>query len=141
TVVVGAGQAGLATSYHLRHRGREHVVLDAAGRVGDQWRRQWDSLRLYSPARYDGLPGLAFPAPAWSYPTKDQVGDYLESYAERFELPVRLGCRVTKLEGDGGDGYVVATADGTYTCRNVVLATGTFGRTPRIPEAAEDLDE
>jgi len=85
TAIIGAGQAGLATAYHLQRRGRACVILDANQRVGDHWRAQWDSLRLYSPARYDGLPGLPFPAPKWTYPTKEQVADYLAAYAERFD--------------------------------------------------------
>src|ERR687890_1885411 len=98
TVIIGAGQAGLATGYHLQRRGCRFVILDAATRVGDNWRRQWDSLKLYSPAQYDGLPGLPFPAKKWSFPGKDQVGDYLETYARTFELPIQLDTRVTRLE-------------------------------------------
>jgi putative flavoprotein involved in K+ transport len=140
TVIIGAGQAGLATAYHLKRRGREVVILDAAARVGDQWRQQWDTLRLYSPAQYDGLPGLPFPAKRWTFPGKDAVADYLESYAGEFELPVRLNTRVEGLEQAPGGGYVVTTADQTFTCDNVVVATGTFGKTPAIPEFAAELD-
>ncbi len=139
TVVIGAGQAGLATGYHLRRLGRPFVILDAAARVGDGWRRQWDTLRLYSPAQVDGLPGLPFPAPRWTFPGKDQVADYLEDYARHFDLPVRHGTRVTGLERDG-DRYLVTTDRGTIRCENVVVATGTFGRTPHVPEVAHDLD-
>lgn len=139
TVIIGAGQAGLATGHQLQQRGRPFVILDAAARVGDNWRRQWDSLRLYSPAQYDSLPGLPFPARKWTYPGKDQVGDYLEAYARTFELPVRLDTRVEGLDAEG-DGYVVTTDLGTYRCRNVVVATGTFGRTPHVPDLADQLD-
>ena len=139
TVVIGAGQAGLATGYHLQRCGIPFVVLDAAGRIGDQWRRQWDSLKLYSPAHVDGLPGLPFPAPRWTFPGKDAVGDYLEAYARRFDLPVRLETRVTALD-QAGDGYVVTTDRGRWTCRNVVVCTGTFGRTSRVPALADELD-
>ena len=90
TLVVGAGQAGLATAYHLQRRGRPVLVVDGNERVGDNWRCQWDSLRLYSPAKYDGLPGLPFPAPPWHYPGKNEVGDYLEQYALHHELPVSV---------------------------------------------------
>ena len=79
TVIVGAGQAGLATAYHLKRRGRDCLVLDRNARVGDNWRQQWDTLRLYTPAKYDGLPGLPFPGNRWEYPQKDQVADYLET--------------------------------------------------------------
>lgn len=139
TVIIGAGQAGLATGYHLQRRGRQFVILDAASRVGDNWRRQWDSLRLYSPAQYDGLPGLPFPAKKWSFPGKDQVGDYLETYARTFELPVRLDTRVERVD-PAPDGYVVTTRGGAYRCHNVVVATGTFGRTPAVPDLARQLD-
>jgi putative flavoprotein involved in K+ transport len=140
TVIIGAGQAGLATGHHLQRRGRPFVILDAASRVGDNWRRQWDSLRLYSPAQYDGLPGLPFPAARWSFPGKDQVADYLETYARHFDLPVQLDTRVTALDPAPEDGYVVTTDRGTWRCDNVVVATGTFGRTPSIPRIAAELD-
>ena len=90
-MIIGGGQTGLSLGYHLAKQDRPFVILEANERVGDDWRERFDSLRLYSPARYDGLPGLAFPADQWHYPTKDEVGDYLEAYAERFELPVMTG--------------------------------------------------
>ena len=139
TVIIGAGQAGLSTGYHLQRRGIPFVILDAASRVGDNWRRQWDSLKLYSPAHVDGLPGLPFPSPRWTFPGKDAVGDYLETYARTFDLPVRLETRVEALDPDGDD-YVVSTDRGRFTCRNVVVATGTFGRTANVPDVARDLD-
>ncbi|WP_244930695.1 NAD(P)-binding domain-containing protein [Nocardioides sp. W7] len=141
TVIVGAGQAGLATAQRLRRRGRDCVVLDHHRRVGDNWRQQWDSLRLYSPARFDGLPGLRFPADPWSFPTKDDVADYLEAYAARWDLPVRLGVRVEGLAPAAGHGFVVTADAGPVHCDHVVVATGTFGRTPVIPDYAAELDE
>src|ERR687892_1748560 len=89
TVIVGGGQAGLATGYHLAKRGRSCVILDADERVGDSWRKRWPSLRLYSPAKLDGLPGMPFPGPRNAYPTGLEMADYLESYVTHFELPVR----------------------------------------------------
>jgi putative flavoprotein involved in K+ transport len=139
TLIIGAGQAGLATGYHLARAGREFLIIGAEDRVGDGWRRQWDTLRLYSPARYDGLPGMPFPAPAWSFPRKDDVADYFESYAERFDLPIRLGQRVERLEVDG-DRYLATLGDRTIGADNVVVATGTFGRTPFVPDYADRLD-
>jgi putative flavoprotein involved in K+ transport len=139
TVIIGAGQAGLSTGYHLQRRGRPFVILDAGSRIGDNWRRQWDTLKLYSPAKYDSLPGLPFPAARWSFPGKDEVGDYLETYARTFDLPIRLNTRVVSLEADG-DGYRVATDHGTWRCDNVVVATGTFGRMPNVPAVAAELD-
>jgi putative flavoprotein involved in K+ transport len=139
TAIIGAGQAGLATAYHLQRLGRPCLILDANPHVGDNWRAQWDSLRLYSPARYDGLPGLPFPGPRWSYPTKDQVADYLTAYAERFELPVRTLARVDRLQAVDGK-YMLQLGADRIIADNVVVATGTFGRTPSIPDFALDLD-
>jgi putative flavoprotein involved in K+ transport len=139
TVIIGGGQAGLTTGYHLAERGRTFVILDANERVGAAWRTRWDSLRLFTPARYDGLPGVRFPAPAWSYPTKDEMADYLESYAERFDLPVRSGVRVAGLSKDG-DRYVVTAEGGDrFEADNVVVATGAH-RIPKIPAMASELD-
>lgn len=139
TVVIGAGQAGLSTGYHLARRGREFVILDACQRVGDNWRSHWDSLRLYSPARAAALPGMRFPAPPASYPTKDQMADFLETYASTFELPVRTGVRVSRVAREDG-GYLVSTDGPSFRCDNVVVASGTFGRTPYVPDFAGLLD-
>jgi putative flavoprotein involved in K+ transport len=139
TVVIGAGQAGLATGYHLARRGRDFVILDAGRRVGDNWRGHWDSLRLYSPARVAGLPGMRFPAPPASYPTKDQMADFLETYAATFDLPVRSGVRATRLSRHDGE-YLVTTDGPSFRCDNVVVASGTFGRAPSVPGFAGELD-
>jgi putative flavoprotein involved in K+ transport len=138
TVIVGGGQAGLAVGYHLARRRRPFVILDANRRIGDAWRQRWHSLHLFTPARYDGLPGMAFPAPAFSYPTKDQVADYLEAYAARFDLPVRTGVRVDRLSRDG-DRYVLAAGDLRLQADHVVVASGAHQR-PRIPAFAAELD-
>jgi putative flavoprotein involved in K+ transport len=139
TLVIGAGQAGLSVGYHLRRRGRSCLIVDANLRVGDNWRSHWDSLRLYSPARSDGLPGMDFPAPRWSYPGKDDVADYLEAYAREFDLPIRGGVRIRKLTAFE-DGYVAEHDEGLIEADNVVVATGTFGRTPLVPGFAAALD-
>ena len=94
TIVIGGGQAGLSVGYHLKRERRSFLILDGNDRVGDNWRTRWDSLRLYSPAFRDGLPGMAFPAPPASYPTAREMGDYLEAYAAEFDLPVRSGVAV-----------------------------------------------
>src|SRR6476660_3294462 len=107
-VVIGAGQAGLSVGYCLAQRGLSFVILEANPRVGDSWRRRWDSLRLFTPAKYDGLIGLPFPAAAFSFPTKDQMADYLEAYARHFDLPVRTDAVVERVSRDG-DRYVVET--------------------------------
>ncbi len=138
TVVVGGGQAGLATGYHLARLGRPFVILDAGQRVGDAWRARWDSLRLFTPARYSGLPGMGFPATAWHYPTKDEVAEYLESYAARFQLPVRNGVRVDGLTRQG-DHYLVTAGERRFEAVNVVVASGAY-RHPLVPSFAAELD-
>ena len=107
TVVVGGGQAGLAMGHYLALRNRDFIVLDAQNRLGDAWRQRWDSLRLFTPAKYDGLPGLPLGGDRLGFPAKDDVADYLEAYAAHFQLPVSTGVRVDRLWRDG-DRYVVA---------------------------------
>ena len=138
TVVIGGGQAGLSVGHHLAKRKRPFVILDEQRRVGDNWRRHYDSLRLYSPARLSGLPGMAFSAPAWTFPTKDEMANHLEHYASAFELPIRSGTRVERISRNGS-GYVVDCGDRRLEAENVVVATGTFGR-PFTPEFASELD-
>src|SRR5215212_11976651 len=105
-IVIGGGQAGLSVGYHLARRGLSFVILEAHPRIGDSWRNRWDSLRLFTPAKYDGLVGLPFPAPSFSFPTKDAMADYLEAYAKHFELPVRTRARVERLSRQGS-AYIV----------------------------------
>ncbi len=138
TVIIGAGQAGLATGYHLTRSGHACVILEADACVGAQWRRRWPSLRLYSAARLDGLPGMRFPASASSFPSAAQMADYLEAYAERFELPVRCGVTVDGLRRNG-ERYVVTTGSRRYEADNVVVASGGF-RDPYVPQLAAQLD-
>ena len=138
TVIVGGGQAGLSIGYHLARRGLPFAILEANERVGDSWRRRWDSLRLFTPARYDALPGSTFPAPTWSFPGKDDVADYLEDYAAGFELPVRTGVRVDGLSKPGGR-YLVTAGDRRFEADHVVVASGAYQR-PRVPAFAAELD-
>ena len=107
-VVIGGGQAGLALGYYLARAERNFVILDAGSRVGDGWRSRWDSLRLFTPAKYDGLPGMPFPGDRLAFPTKDEQADYLEAYATRFALPVRTGIRVDRVRRDGDEFLVEA---------------------------------
>jgi putative flavoprotein involved in K+ transport len=139
-VVVGGSQAGLAMAWHLARQGLRFVVLEAGARLGHVWRSRWDSLKLFTPAQYDALPGLPFPGPADSYPTKDPVADYLEAYANAFHLPVRLNARVIDLRRTEEGVFEARTADQTYRARQVVAATGPF-QVPFVPAAARKLDE
>jgi putative flavoprotein involved in K+ transport len=138
TVVVGGGQAGLSVGYHLKKQRRSFVILDASERIGDSWRERWDSLRLYSPAFRDGLPGMPFPAPRSTYPTKDEMGDYLEAYAARFELPVRGATAVDTVTKQNGR-YVASAGERRFEADNIVVATGVFQK-PSTPEFASELD-
>jgi len=139
TIVVGGGQAGLAVGYYLKQLGRPFAILDANRQIGGSWRtRTWSSLRLFTPAHYDGLPGWPFPAPAWSYPTARETADYLELYADRFELPVRSGVRVDRL-AKAGDRFLVESREQRFLASSVVVATGFYG-TPSVPGFASGLD-
>src|SRR4051812_19994831 len=137
-VVIGGGQAGLSVGYCLAQRGLSFVILEANERVGDSWRKRWDSLRLFTPARYDGLIGLPFPAAPDSFPTKDDMADYLEAYARHFDLPVRAGIRVDRLWRDGSR-YVVDAGDRRFEADHIVVAMATY-QAPRAPEFAQALD-
>jgi putative flavoprotein involved in K+ transport len=136
-IIIGGGQAGLAMGYHLAQRGIEFVILDAAPRVGHAWRSRWDSLALFTPAAYSGLPGMAFPGDPHRYPTKDEVADYLEAYADRFRLPVHAGERVDALRASTA-GWEAETRSGRYEAAQVVVATGPFHQ-PVIPRLSRDL--
>src|SRR5437764_5864259 len=139
TIVIGGGQAGLSVGYYLKKHGRSFLILDANERIGGSWRtRTWASLRLFTPARYDGLPGWSFPGPSWSYPTARETADYLEAYAARFELPIRTGMTVDLLSKDGGR-YLVQCGERRFVGDHVVVATGFYG-TPAVPEFASELD-
>jgi len=134
-VVVGAGAGGLAAGWHLREAGLSHVILDCADRIGDSWRRRYDCLRLFTPARYCALPGAHLRLPGLAHPSKDDVADYLESYATAFALPVRLGRRVRRHRALGGRHRL----DDDIEAERVIVATGAFRR-PAMPSFAGELD-
>jgi putative flavoprotein involved in K+ transport len=137
TVIIGAGQAGLSTGYHLARLGRSFVMLESNQRIGDTWRKRWDSLRLFTPARFDGLDGMPFPAPRYSFPTKDEMADYLETYAAHFRLPVRTGVRVDRVWREG-ERYMVAAGDQLFEAENIVIAMASY-QTARVPSFATEL--
>lgn len=133
-VVIGGGQAGLSVGYHLKCRGIDHVILEGAERIGDVWRNRWDSLLLFTPAKFDGLDGLRFPASGDCFPTKDEMADYLERYATHHDLPVRTATRVERLHRAGGT-FRIETSKGDFEAREVVIAAASYQK-PRIPDFA-----
>jgi putative flavoprotein involved in K+ transport len=133
-LVIGAGQAGLAVGYHLARHGVRFLLVDAAPEIGHSWAGRWDSLRLFTPAEYSALPGMAFPAAPGTYPGKDQVADYLKAYAARFDLPVMPDTRVQHVDQQLGV-FRVSTSQGTVWARQVIVATGPFQQ-PAIPSLA-----
>jgi putative flavoprotein involved in K+ transport len=138
-VVIGGSQAGLATAWHLARHHLRFVVLEAGPEIGHTWQSRWDSLTLFTPTQYDALPGMPFPGPPDTYPTKDPVVGYLKAYAAAFDLPVRLNARVIGLSRTA-EGFEVRTGDGVFRARQVVVATGPF-QVPFIPPAAQRLDD
>lgn len=136
-VVIGGGQAGLSVGYHLARRDQDFVILDANLRVGDSWRNRWDSLRLFTPARYDGLDGMPFPAAPHYFPTKDEMADYLQAYAEHFDLPIRHGAKVEGVAKHNGR-FLVTTAERRFEADNVVVAMSGWQK-PRVPDVAAEL--
>ena len=139
-MVVGGGQAGLAIGYHLAQQQRRFTILEAADSPAAAWRERWDSLALFTPVRYNSLPGLAFPGEADAYPGRDEVVAYLTDYVRRFELPVELNSRVRNVSPDDRRGYRVEVDENrVYEADQVVIATGPF-QVPRIPPVAANLD-
>ena len=153
TVIIGGGQAGLAIGYHLQRAGEQFVILDANARIGDTWRNRWDSLRLFSFPRYSSLPG--WPMQLASFPTHNEMADYLEAYAQHFDLPVRSGVRVERLSrsdvpdrlsrsdvpdqlSPGNGGFRVETSHGELRANRVVVATGGY-QTPVVPDFADEI--
>jgi putative flavoprotein involved in K+ transport len=136
-VVIGAGQAGLAVGYFLARAGRRFLIVDRADSIAAAWRGRWDSLTLFTPRRYDSLPGLAFAGDPGGYPGRDEVIAYLEQYAAAFELPVELGSAVESVDADDAR-FVVGTEDRQIEADQVVIATGPF-QVPLVPAFAGEL--
>lgn len=138
TIIIGGGQAGLAAGYFLAQRGNSFAILDENKRTGEAWRSRWDCLRLFTPSKYNSLPGKLFPKPDFYFPTKDEVADYLEEYAVQFRLPVRHEVKVEALSCNG-QGYRIVTGAGGFHARNVIVATGPYQK-PYTPTFAQELD-
>jgi putative flavoprotein involved in K+ transport len=138
-LVVGGGQAGLTAGYYLSRAGVPFTILDAGTRVGDSWRQRWDSLELFTVGRYSSLPGLPFPGDPERFAGKDDVADYLESYAEAFNLPLRAGTAVTALRRSGSGYRIEADGRTEYSANQVIVATGAYQR-PYVPKLSDKLD-
>jgi putative flavoprotein involved in K+ transport len=138
TIVIGGGQAGLAAGYFLARQGEDFLILDENPRTGTSWRRRWDSLKLFTPSKFNNLPGAPFPKPGDYLPTKDEVADYLEGYARQFDLPVRHNVKVDQLSRNG-QGYHITAGASRFSARNVIVATGPF-QIPHTPALAGELD-
>jgi putative flavoprotein involved in K+ transport len=137
-IVIGGGQAGLSVGHYLLEAGVDLLILEAAGRIGESWRTRWDSLRLFTAAEYAGLPGLPFPGDPNAFPSKDELADYLEEYARKMRLPVRLGTRVDALDREG-DRYVITAGNTRFEADRVVVTTGPYQK-GRVPSWAANLD-
>jgi putative flavoprotein involved in K+ transport len=139
TVIIGGGQAGLSVGYHLARLNQPFVIVDEHERIGDNWRERYDSLRLFSPAKFSALPGMAFPAPRWVFPSGHEVGDYLESYAARMQPSLIAETRVDGLWAVNGGGFLITAGQRRLAAARVVVATGAY-RVPCVPGFARQLD-
>jgi len=139
TVIIGAGQAGLAAAYYLSKINDDFILLEEGNQIGDSWRQRWDSLRLFTPSQHDGLPGFPFPAIRGTLPTKEEMADYLSNYANKFSLPVQLDTKVIELNKTT-DRYEIVTSKGKVYADYVIVATGT-NPNAYIPTFAKDLDK
>ncbi|HET7117979.1 MAG TPA: NAD(P)/FAD-dependent oxidoreductase [Hanamia sp.] len=137
-IIIGAGQAGLNMGYYLSQKGIPFLIIDANKNVGDSWRKRWDTLHLFTPAQYDGLPGMPFPAMKHTFPSKDEFADYLEEYAGHFNLPVRTNTYVTSLSRDA-KGFIINAGDKQFKADNVVVAMNDCQH-QRVPAFAKELD-
>ncbi len=138
TIIIGGGQAGLSVGYGLAKAGQSFIILDANKRIGDAWRNRWESLKLFTPAYLNGLDGMAFPGKQHVFISKDEMADYLEQYATKFELPVLTGTRVEKLYKNG-EGFIVNAGNKTLKAKNVVIAMSNY-QNPKVPDFAKNLD-
>lgn len=138
TIIIGAGQAGLSVGYHLARRGLDFIILDAHERIGDSWRKRWNSLRLFTPAAFDGLDGTPFPAEPYYFPTRNEMADYLEHYAKIHALPVQCGMGVDTLRRRNGGHFEVCSGSRTLTADNVVVAMSDYQK-PKTPAFASDI--
>lgn len=137
-IIIGAGQAGLSMGYHLSQKRISFLILEANKKVGDTWRKRWDTLHLFTPAQYDGLPGMPFPAKKHTFPSKDEFADYLEEYADQFKLPVRTSTYVNSLSRNGKQ-FIIDAGDQQFNADNVIVAMNDC-QYQRVPGFAKDID-
>lgn len=137
-IVIGAGQAGLSAGYFLKKNKIDFLILDACERVGDSWRNRWDSLRLFTPAKFSSLVGMPFPSDPNYFPTKDEMGDYLEHYANHFNLPIRNNVKVDGLSREANR-YCITAGDQHIEAEHVVIAMSNY-QVPKIPNFAKDIN-
>src|SRR4051812_34193382 len=138
TIVIGGGQAGLATGYYLKKLHEDFIILDASDKIGDSWRNRWDTLRLFTPNWANSLPGYPFPSRCDLLTGKNEFADFLESYASVFKLPVLLQTKVSGMIEKDGE-YEITSNRGIFTCENVVVANGSYN-IPKLPSFAKKLD-
>ena len=139
TVIIGAGQAGLATGYYLSKKNIDFIIIDKCSKIGDSWRKRWDSLQLFTPSQYDGLPGLKFSMPKDSFPTNDEMADYLEKYVKEFSLLVKFNTEIFEISKITDD-FEIVTSNGMIIAKNLVIATGT-NQIGKIPEFTQNLNK
>ncbi|MDF2961555.1 MAG: FAD-dependent pyridine nucleotide-disulfide oxidoreductase [Paenibacillus sp.] len=138
-VIIGGGQAGLAMAYYIKQTNLSFIVLDSNERSGDNWRKRYDSLFLFTPRMYNHLPVLHFPGDPNGLPSKDEAADYLELYAKHFELPVRFKTVVLLLQKTK-NGFLIRTNQVDYIAKNVVVCTGPFQK-PAIPAFIHEISD
>jgi putative flavoprotein involved in K+ transport len=137
-LVIGGGQAGIAAGHYLSGTGLRFLIVEGNQRIGDSWRQRWDSLRLFTPAEFNGLPGMPFRAASrFHYPSKDEMADYLERYAAAMSLPVVTGTRIDLLQ-QSDCRFIARAAGRTFAADQVIVAMSSFQR-QRPPAFASEL--
>ncbi|WP_024873942.1 flavin-containing monooxygenase [Saccharomonospora piscinae] len=138
TLVIGGSQAGVSAGYFLKRAGADFRIVDAGNEIGQVWRSRWDSLKLYTAAKHNNLPGMPFPGDPDHVPGKSEMADYLVEYVRRFDLPLELEAEVEALTRTDGT-YVATLGTREIVADHVVVATGPTGQ-PRTPHLAHELD-
>ena len=138
-IIIGAGQAGLSMGYYLKQTNLSFLILDKGARIGEVWKNRYDSLKLFTPRAYSSLPGLALDGIQNDYPIKDDIANYLSTYANTFKLPVKLKVVVQGIHKTES-GFRITTDQEDFTAKNVVIATGAFQK-PHFPKFSIRLSD